>query len=175
MAEYKGEWAKKDAAGLAEFLSDWQTTLKRYNAASDAATEALNRNTIPPILGFNKLVPEALLPMEDIFQAIVHADQANPPTVTRGDLQDLVQRLAAVGAAIAPGFTVQPTPQTGSAFLESTAWVKPLVDHPLDTFFSKPDPTKTGWWESKPFAEKLGLVTLGALGGLVLVKTAKIL
>lgn len=108
---FSPEWAQKDAAGLAAFGDDYQAMLSRYNSAKVAANAAIAASAVVPL-------SDAMTPAgPGIYDGILNALKQNPATVSKGDLDDLSNRLEA--AQKAAGATVLvytniPQPSKGS-------------------------------------------------------------
>lgn len=96
-------WQARDPASMQAWLADWKAFRARYDEAHKKAQHAVI------VAHANPLAPDAVVPVEEEWQG-VHLALAPAPTTTRGDFQDLYNRLAAVrGTPIDLSQTPQPT------------------------------------------------------------------
>jgi hypothetical protein len=97
-------WKVRDAAALSHWEEDWQAFVARYGAARAKARAAIARAQ------FEIGVPDSLIPVEDEWNGVQHALTKTPGTTSKGDFQDLYNRLAAAQAKpIDMSATPQPT------------------------------------------------------------------
>jgi hypothetical protein len=82
-------WQAQDAPSHREWAGEWTSLQTRYGAARAKAQGAIFRSKLD--VG----IPDSLLPVEDEWQAVLHALARTPGTTAKGDLQDLYDRLAA--------------------------------------------------------------------------------
>ena len=88
------------------WLADWGALQNRYSAAKDQATKAISNARLS--VG----TPNQMIPAEAAFQALAKATKQNPDRITKGDLQDLSNRLMNLG--ISPDYSGTPQPRWGS-------------------------------------------------------------
>ena len=127
-------WAQNDPSAAADWSNDWAALQQRYAAARADAQSAINSSssTLTSILSFgvSSVVgdqaganPQYLEVLKAVKQATT--DVNGGATVTKGDYDDLAQRLTAaqqsVGASVFVQQVVQPTAtDTGLSVLQST-------------------------------------------------------
>ena len=88
-AAFAPTWQAQDPAAHHEWAADWKAFQARYGAARGRAEGALLRSKLD--VG----VPDSVIPVEDEWQAILHALAKTPGATVKGDFQDLYGRLAA--------------------------------------------------------------------------------
>jgi hypothetical protein len=100
-ADFAPTWVARDSAAFTDWTSDWNAFHKRYDTARTAAQRAID---------FAKLnvAPESLLVAEDEYGAVLKALKQIDGTITKGDLQDLYDRIA--GAGKTPDLSRTPQP-----------------------------------------------------------------
>jgi len=97
-------WHGSDAD---DFANDWHALQSRYASARTAASSA--------IANASSFIPDNMNPADSEYRAVIGALIAHEGTVSKGDLQDLYNRLSAAQKkpVEAPGFHVaQPTKGT---------------------------------------------------------------
>jgi len=103
-AAFGPAWQAKDAAGHNEWADDWRAFQARYGAARARAQSAIERAR------WEVGVPDSVIPVEDEWQAVLHALARSPGTTGKGDFQDLNARLVvAQGRPVDMSKTPQPT------------------------------------------------------------------
>lgn len=102
-AAFAPTWKAQNAQALADWTHDWNEFQSRYGVAHALARMAIVKATLTP-------VPDSLIPVEDEWQRVHNALTQSPGTISKGDLQDLYNRLAAArGTPIDMPKTPQPT------------------------------------------------------------------
>lgn len=142
---------------VADWMSDWQKLKTRYAAARANAQKVVNEWSIQP---------DSVRTAEDEYQGILKAldsSLANPQLngYQKGDLQDLYNRMAEIGAH--PQFPDMPQPNPkddfDTQFVQQTAAIADVghaIIHPWDAF--------TGQLKAHPFRTvAIGLGILVAL------------
>jgi hypothetical protein len=103
-ATFGPTWQAQDAAAHHEWAGQWKALQSRYGAAHARAQFAIARAQLD--IG----IPDSVIPVEDEWQAVLHALAKTPGAVARGDFQDLYNRLAAAqGKPIDMSKMPQPT------------------------------------------------------------------
>jgi hypothetical protein len=88
-AAFGPTWQVQDAAAHHEWAGEWKALHSRYGAARSRAQFAIARAQL------EVAIPDSLIPVEDEWQAVLHALAKTPGAVAKGDFQDLYNRLAA--------------------------------------------------------------------------------
>jgi hypothetical protein len=97
-------WQAQDTAAQHEWAGEWKALQARYAAARGKAQAAIFRAKLD--VG----IPDSLIPVEDEWQAVLHALARTPGAVAKGDFQDLYTRLvAAQGKPVDLSKMPQPT------------------------------------------------------------------
>lgn len=111
------------AVGLdPDILTDLAALTNRYNSAAGAAKKAISDTGWDP-------VPVAMRPMQSAYDAILGALKQVPGTITKGDYDDVNQRVTEARAAIGQHTdvpTVQPTTVDGGM-----GWYKALAPYDI--------------------------------------------
>lgn len=144
--------SRKGAAVDATFAADWKALQDRYNAAKTVANAAIAIAKVTP-------GPNSLIVADSEYQGVLKAVKQDPSTITKGDLQDIHNRLDSAGSA--PSYPNMPQPDPDSDFEENA--IKTLDKLPGGGPPSPPMP----WW-------KKGLIAASAVVGVgVIIKIAK--
>ena len=104
-------WEASDPAAAAAFAKDWADFQTRYTTASAVATGAIA--SMLGLTGFPS--PQVSL----AWYAVLRAMKQDDGTISKGDLQDLYNRLAAAGASSAIDLSKMPQPTSVDADLET--------------------------------------------------------
>lgn len=113
--DFLSKWQAKDAAAAGDWSKDWAALQGRYKAARAKAVAAIttaNAPAVNPILG--------LAATESAWGSVISAlkQAGDPGPMTKGDLQDLANRLSDAGSAL--NFeTPTPQPQAPDADLNT--------------------------------------------------------
>ncbi len=110
-ASIHASWAAQDPTAAKEWASEWDTLRGRYRTVRLRAEIAIARAKVA--IG----VSDSVIPAEDEWQAVLHALSVTPGTVSRGDLQDLYNRLSAVSAKPVIDASKAPKPHAADADL----------------------------------------------------------
>jgi hypothetical protein len=130
---YFGDAGKHDLHKDPTWPTDFTALSIRYNNAKTKA-----QNLISALKVSNPLIPNNVIPADAPYKSILKSLRASPNTISKGDLQDLSNRLAALG--IQTDYSAMPQPKSGSdielsAFKAANVALAPL-EHPI------PSPTK---------------------------------
>lgn len=136
----------------ATFAADWKAVQDRYNAAKTVANAAIALAKVTP-------GPNSMILADSEYQGVLKAVKQDPSTITKGDLQDIHNRLDAAGST--PVYPKMPQPDPDSDFEENA--IKTLDKLPGGGPPSPPMP----WWK-KALIGAGGVVALG-----VVIKIAK--
>jgi hypothetical protein len=110
----KDAWWGRDQAAMSDWVSDWNGLNARYDKAKSIAKWTIWMTTVPSIT-----------PCPNEWQAILQAVKQDKTKISKGDLQDLYNRLQAAGAVVT--FPRTPQPAKGSDVdLEVTNTLKPV-------------------------------------------------
>jgi len=109
--DYSGAWAKKDPGGFADFSNDWMALLARYGAAK-ASAQSIGTGLVTGLTGG--------LSSGGAVDRIYASIKQVPGKVSRGDFDDLVERLRAQGVKI-DVVLPQPGPSALDKFYAATA------------------------------------------------------
>lgn len=101
-APFASAWRARDASAAEAWEADFAALRRRYAAAKVLAAEAFTRAQ------FTVGVRDSLIPASVEYDAILKAIRKDPNVQSRGDLQDLSDRLAAQGVRIDYAKTPQP-------------------------------------------------------------------
>jgi hypothetical protein len=120
--EFSATWAAKDPQGFADFLNDKTALEMRYGAAKANAKS---------LATMAKSAATGGLGIGDVVAQIYAALKQHPGVVSRGDYDDLVERLAAakgspVGSAVDLAKMPQPFKTVGDKVFAATAPYDPL-------------------------------------------------
>lgn len=101
-------WQKSDPSGYTAWKSDYDTLVSKYNEASVVAKAEILGGHMTPLLSND------VIPAETGYQGVINSLQQNFGTTTKGDLQDLFNRIqqARVSNGLQPyveNTLVQPT------------------------------------------------------------------
>ena len=96
------DWQAKDPETEADWKRDWTTFLVKYKAARALAAGAFGKAKV--MIG----VRDSLIPAPIEYAAILKALRQTEGVQTKGDLQDLYDRLVAAGAKVDVSKTPQP-------------------------------------------------------------------
>lgn len=104
---YFGDAGKHDLHKDITWPADFTALSIRYNDAKSKA-----QNLISALKVSNPLIPNNLIPADATYKAILKSLRTSPNTISKGDLQDLSNRLAALG--IQTDYSAMPQPKSGS-------------------------------------------------------------
>ena len=99
--DFASTWEKRDASAFTDWTADWHTFRRRYDAARASAQHAIDGAKLNPL-------SDSLLPADAEYQGVLHALKQVDGTITRGDLQDLYNRITAAGKTPDVSQTPQP-------------------------------------------------------------------
>ena len=103
-AAFASTWQAQDAPAHHEWAAEWKSLQARYGVARARAQGAIMRAQL------EIAIPDSVIPVEDEWQAVLHALSKTPGTTTKSDFQDLYNRLvAAQGKPIDMSKIPQPT------------------------------------------------------------------
>lgn len=109
-ADWSPAWVAKDPAGYIDYTNDWDALQKRYASARHMADNDFSG--VGTVIA-SAALDETQIPAADGWNAILSALKRDPTTISKGDLQDLYNRIVASGAP-SPDFTGMPQPKKGS-------------------------------------------------------------
>jgi hypothetical protein len=92
LSTVQSQWLARNPAEANDWLRDWQAFKTRYAAA------VANAGSIP--WAQFSLAPESYLIADDAYKAVLRALSPVPNTVTKGSLQDLINRLSNAGGRV---------------------------------------------------------------------------
>src|ERR1700722_18450202 len=125
---YFGDAGKHDLHKDSTWPTDFTALSIRYN---DAKSKAQGMATA--LKASNPLIPNNLIPADAAYKAVLKSLRASPTTISKGDLQDLSNRLAALG--IQTDYSGMPQPKSGSdiemSVLKATNVALAPFDHPI--------------------------------------------
>jgi hypothetical protein len=112
------QWPNPQVQG--DWVNDWTSLKSRYNQAKSAALNVIS------IAKANFLAPPlSMTTAEPYYSNVIHALKQNPNTITKGDLDDVHQRLNAIKPI--PTYTV-PQPSKANDFATSLSQVLAPLD-----------------------------------------------
>lgn len=156
-----GPHIAKIAASDVSWPNDWQGLNTRYKSAKENAEKYIKP------LRFS-LTPNNMIPVEPLYQAILTSLKQNPTTITPGDLQDLSNRVSALG--IHADYSGTPQPRAVSnvegLILKGAQQVLSPIDRIVQNEEDKyKNPSKhRSWWL---------YITLGSIAGFFALRGAK--
>jgi hypothetical protein len=98
-------WKAQDPPSAAAWADEWKALSSRYQAARVLAEIAFAKSKIA--IG----VSDSVIPVEDEWQAVLHALSKTPGVVAPGDYQDLFNRLNPIAVAQAKPIDLSNLPQ----------------------------------------------------------------
>lgn len=100
-ADFAPTWVNRDPTGFVDWTTDWNAFHGRYEGARTAAQRAIEFAKLNP-------VGDSLLVADTEYQGVLRALKQVDGTITKGDLQDLYNRIAAAGKTPDVSHTPQP-------------------------------------------------------------------
>ena len=103
-ADFAPSWVNRDPQGFTDWTSDWNALHRRYESARASAQRAIDLAKVN-VLG------DSLIVADVEYHGMLTALKQVDGTITKGDLQELVNRITAAGKAPDLSQTPQPTAQ----------------------------------------------------------------